>query len=280
MKIKYAKKDFTLNNLPHNRKEQFRFLFKTRKRDLFHMGLVLLLFLIPELALLITSSLGKIGAGQALKDNSLTIEEYNSFFIFLTLAASTLKLITYSFFALAVSGIGNLMKKLCFEEPFFFWYDFKNGIKRNYRNVFGITLFVWIYVFIADMVKQFAELSSSSLLYLAYGLIIGMGYLYLFSFFLMTLSQCLIYENKLKWNFQNSFHLILRDYWQCLIFSLLPLSFCVLSFFSLSFWYYIFYLFLVILLPLYYLGFFLNNLSLFDTFLHQDIQELYKKGLH
>lgn len=142
----FAKEDFVEALLPHNRKEQFSFVFKTRKSLFLLLGLISLLFALPFLISNLVKNILISNAYILYEKESITIEEMFAFlqvheFIFAGVLAASLIVISIFF-----AGLFNVYKNLVFGKPIFFKEQFFMGIKSNWKSFILITLVMDLFV--------------------------------------------------------------------------------------------------------------------------------------
>jgi len=278
-KLKAAKTEFLEENLPQTRKEQFFDLLKNQYKIVFFIGLTLLLFFIP----LITKSVlvDFFYEKEVLLKNSGVITEAqaqsSNFMIWLISSASNVLL--YPILFLGLSGIMRVLKQFIFGEVVTFIYDFKLGVKDNYKHFLILGLFTGLLRFLFDfIVISFANVSAIK---------IGAYVLFLL-FFLPPVIVCFvyssIYKNKLFTSFKHSYLIYLRGSWKIL----LPIAIGIGSYIALDVYLnipglkqIIFALLILFVLPLLLLAGFMVIYSVFDLSINiYHYPEIVRKGLY
>ncbi len=131
---KAAKKDFTEENLPHNRVEMFFDIIKQRYDVLLKIGTLLLLFLLPFLAV---NAIGELTYINMLKEGRTAQEEFYT----LRQTIALINLGPIAVFGLGLSGIMKIVRNLVWGEPIFFGKDFFSGVRQN-RIIFVLVFLI------------------------------------------------------------------------------------------------------------------------------------------
>lgn len=137
-KQKAANRDFTEENLPHNRVEVFFDVLKQRYDVLLKIGAILLAFLLPTLIVGIISDLtylAVISEGQATEEELAAL---NQTFALINVGP-------IAFFGLGLAGAMKVVRNLVWGEPVFFGKDFFSGIKQN-RLIYVFVFLVYALV--------------------------------------------------------------------------------------------------------------------------------------
>ena len=165
-KKKVAKTDFNKSLLPHNRKEQFSFIFKNRKRELFYIGLLLFIFIIPiivgfgfynVLINILYNDYKSASVGLTGDDLIKAYETYRTSYVMYTDIFSLAMIGGLIVFGIGVSGVIYLIRNLYWGELFFFKESFFKGIKQNALMVclifaiYGVINWLCIHIFILDI---------------------------------------------------------------------------------------------------------------------------------
>lgn len=131
MRIKKAKTDFTIDDLPKNRWEVFWDCLKERFSLFLAMGLALLVFAIPLIFVTVLSDNTLSGLYIAFANGEYAQEELTE----LTQSASSLYSLyfipCYVFLSLGVAGVMFIIRQLVWGEGVFFMPDMWEGIKSN-----------------------------------------------------------------------------------------------------------------------------------------------------
>lgn len=272
-KKKVATKDFDINSLPKNRKEQFKDIFKHNLVLLIEIGVLLLLFLLPMLASIVV------------KDSSLLIaytSGYSEEKIY-EMEFST-KLIQCFVFAVTViiagigiSGVMNIFKRLIYSEPVFFWHDFKDGIKKSFKETMIIALFIALFS------------CAGNILYLVLNvkvvgyIVLGINYALIYPLCFVSLFLTNTYKNTLLVNIKTAFILYIKFFPFVILFYLSLFAPTLIKLIPLSVYfikYIIFILYVLLIYPTATLGSFLYFTNLFDEHINKtQFPEFYRKGL-
>ena len=279
-KIRYATKDFEINDLPTTRRQQFFDILKIRWRTLLLIGFFLLLFSLP---LLITIIFKDIKIMQILSDESISDAEKSNQLFINQMFFCILYLPSMIIFFIGISGVLQIYKNIIYGEGVFFIKDFALGVKQNiFRNSIFAIIIVVLYstmVFFANTIQiQFlAFLPAGIVLIIALPIIfIDTVYssVYRTRFFRSILNSFILYIKKIVFYFLLYILLIAG-------FIVLHLEFFYISFFILSIKYSIFLINFLLLWPVCLLGWLLYNYYAFDELINiKNHQEIFKKGLN
>ena len=140
---KASKKDFTVENLPHNRVEVFFDVIKQRYDVLLKIGVLLLVFLLPFLMVKLIEQAAYINLISA--DNASEND-----IISLQLSVSIVNVGPIVFFGFGLSGVMKIIRNLVWYEPIFFFKDFRSGQRQN--KLIYIFVFL-IYGLISVLIK-------------------------------------------------------------------------------------------------------------------------------
>ena len=137
-KIKYATSDYSPSFLPQNRKEVLKDVYHVRFSLILKCGLIILLFAIPLIALLIVMDVWKFGTN-GLNENQLT-----AFYFYWNIIIRVSIIPCLFILLIGISGILRIIKLLVWQEGIDFWYDFKYGVKTNYKAMAIPSLFLML----------------------------------------------------------------------------------------------------------------------------------------
>ncbi|MCQ3035387.1 MAG: hypothetical protein MJ248_04140 [Bacilli bacterium] len=167
-KAVYAPKDFDEACLPHNRRQQLKFIFKTRRPLFLLIGLVLFAFALPLLISWLLCDFNISNAYNLYEAAELTEPEFFNFYFTNTLIFTAIGIPFFMVFAIGLAGAFGIFKNLLFGKPVFFKHDFIKGIKNNWKS-FILTSFV-IGVFTA-LLALLLKMVGPSLWFFVYGAI-------------------------------------------------------------------------------------------------------------
>lgn len=269
-KQKSASKNFTKEDLPSNRKEVFLDRFKNQFSVLFKSGLILLLFFVP---FIVVHFLKDYSLWSMMSKNELTNIEYDR----IQILYSIIDIPLYLILSIGFSGAFRVIKNLAWDIPVFFKEDFKEGIKKNYKQfmlVFFVFSFLKLLCQIALSISNIPEFFS----YLPYGFLIGI----IVPITLTSLNIFNLYNAKyfeamrlsLRFFFGKAFKSILA-----ILIVTLPLFILLIPNFIIK---YILFIFAILfLIPCSLLGWFLYNCYLFDIYMNKkNYPEIYDKGIY
>lgn len=147
MKQKAAQHDYTLAQLPHNRREVFFDVVRLYGGNLLRLGLILLTFALPLLI-----------CGYIRDDNELSClalmqeaspEELEGLYQSLQISDSLISLFAmagYVFFSLGLSGVARVIRQYAWEEPTNLKLDLPKGMRQNVKSylLLGFLTGCWI----------------------------------------------------------------------------------------------------------------------------------------
>ena len=145
-KKNYSDVEFQESFLPHNRKEELRFIFRNRKGLLLGMGGIFVLFSLPLLVTFLLRDFYLSRSYNLLLEGAITEEQFNGFINTNNLLFSLIAVVCIFILTIAFAGLFQIYKKLTFGEPVFFWYDFKKGLKNNIKPFLLISLILSIFI--------------------------------------------------------------------------------------------------------------------------------------
>lgn len=262
----------SLNNLPINRKSQFKYLLKYRWKSLLIMGGVLLLFAIPLFVSLLLKDLKAISIVSNSPDgDELTTLFINDIFYAVFVIPSTI------IFFLGLAGIYRIIRNYIWGEGVIFGSDFFLGIKQNWKHflingLVSSTLFYGVYLATAYINVPFVK-------YLP----LAFAILFIFPVILVHMNLTVIYKNNYFVQFKNAFVIYIRRFYiyfpLFLLAIIIPVIFMVFTI-PLLVKYIILFVFIYLFIPFFVLLISVISIHEFDEMINKDRHpELYKKGL-
>lgn len=157
-KNKKVVKDFTLSDLPSNRKELYFDILKNQWRSLIILAFIILVIFVP---FIIFRYYNLLSLNNILKENSETM--FHQIKI-ASLTSNAINILLIMFVGIFFSGIARIYKKLAYNDGFFLGADFLKGIKENIKDF--IVLFM-LYGIVNFMLESLATnyLVDNSFLY-------------------------------------------------------------------------------------------------------------------
>ncbi|HCY51210.1 MAG TPA: hypothetical protein DHU65_00710 [Clostridiales bacterium] len=280
-KPKVAKIDFTEASLPHSRRDVFRDVLKNRWKDLLKLGALLLLFSLP---LLVFGAVGEINAANIYaeyKNGAISAETCASEVAASNGAFALIKIIGYIIFSVGIAGSARVLRQIIWDEPLFFFEDFKDGIKI-YGGQFALAMFLY------GLCAYTAVFFSSATNGILYAIALGLGVFILLPAMFFWLSERTVYASRIGENIRNGFMFYVRTLFKSigmLLLAFLPFTLeYVLEFFGL--YNFIFkYSYLLIctflFLPLGIMLWLLYTYSVFDKYINAELfPEILHKGFY
>lgn len=276
MKRKIASKDFSISDLPSNRKEVFSDCLKNRYKYLMACGMAVFLTSIPLLLVCFLKSFYLLALLEELNNEIISNEDYYSATMMYTLLFDGLIVVSTLIVALGISGATRVIRQIGWEEPLFFGKDFADGIKMNYKYIVVHLLVLALMYLIADLSLQ-AELQFSLFRYIPIAIFLFI----IIPLSLYNISQTNIYKMTNLSATKNSLLFLLKSVPACVVFSLVIILVMLINFipnFVIKFLLYV--LILIFLFPIYYLAWFLYSCSMFDKYINvNSYPELVDKGI-
>ena len=280
-KPKVAKKDFTGDNLPHSRRDVFRDVLKNRWKDLLKLGALLLLFSLPLLVFGAVSEINAANIYAEYKNGAISAETCASEVAASNGAFALIKIIGYIIFSVGIAGSARVLRQIIWDEPLFFFEDFKDGIKI-YGGQFALAMFLY------GLCAYTAVFFSSATNGILYAIALGLGVFILLPAMFFWLSERTVYASRIGENIRNGFMFYVRTLFKSigmLLLAFLPFTLeYVLEFFGL--YNFIFkYSYLLIctflFLPLGIMLWLLYTYSVFDKYINAELfPEILHKGFY
>jgi len=155
---KQTSNNFSTKDLPHNRRQVFKFIYKNRALQLFSASLLCLLFFIP---FIIWDTINYFAQLIELRGKTgFELYETSAEFV------NTSNLINIPCLMLAFIGLAGLVyvvRKLCWNEPVAIFKDFKKGIKNSWQQYliigFVFSLNKWILDFSFNLLLYYSDIN-------------------------------------------------------------------------------------------------------------------------
>ena len=154
---KHSQSDFDEYSLPHNRKEVFFDVLKMRYGTLIFVGLLLLAFTLPLLLVKILGETVFVGLYETLGEQESAYDYARVLRFYISLSYIP----CLAVFAVGVAGATRVVRQLVWGEGVFFWGDFSDGIKQNYKNclltflLLGLTYALCSFILVLNVEYQF-----------------------------------------------------------------------------------------------------------------------------
>lgn len=291
VKKKVAKTDFNKSLLPHNRKEQFSFIFKNRKRELFYIGLLLFIFIIPiivgfgfynVLINILYNDYKSASVGLTGDDLIKAYEIYRTSYVMYTDIFSLAMIGGLIVFGIGVSGVIYLIRNLYWGELFFFKESFFKGIKQNALMVclifaiYGVINWLCIHIFVLDINEWLKVIPVIA------------QYVFILPLAVLMIYLCTIYKENYFTLLRIALIIFLKHLPTMSLFSLMVLYFYsllilpnVINYFSIAIIYPIFMVLIILIEPLALGAYFVTLSRFLDNMINQkNYPELVDKGLY
>ena len=277
---KSASADFTEASKPISRQAMFGQLLKSHYRTFLGIGALCLLFSLVFFASVVLSdmfAMAIVGIENEIpKDGQIFALSFMN-----TLVSGGTEVIGCILMSVCLAGIFRIFRNLIWEEPVFFWDDFKQGVKM-YGGRFALTATLWsVNKFLIALINLFA--SSNELLLIFTMIISALFWFFITPLFMWTVMQSLFYSGSLFSQLKNSTAL----YGKTFLITICLLAAAILPI-TLTRWFVgnlVVRYFLIILLILLafapaMLGWLLYACHVFDKYINKvQYPEIYRKGL-
>lgn len=142
-KNKEKKTDFTVKDLPHNRRQIFLDLIKTQKRQMVSLSMLLFVFLLPLVVDILIFNMFIIGTPASEPNYSSIIFSLILYMMIIAIPCSMVGFI-------GLAGLAHVCKQIAWQNAIMPGPEFFVGIKKNWKHalvfgfVWGISLFLLV----------------------------------------------------------------------------------------------------------------------------------------
>lgn len=276
MRRKVASKDFSVSDLPSNRKEVFFDSIKNRYKYLMFSGFILFFTVLPVFIVLFLKSFYLSTLLKSFSDGSISEAEYYLVSMRWALIFD-IGIVLLSFIvSIGLSGLTRVIRQVGWIEPVFFFKDFGDGIKLNYKHI-SFHMFILSLVFLVSDISLYINMGFKLLNYIPMAILIFI----IVPIVLYSIAQTNIYNMKLSEEIKNSMQFVFKSVPVCILFSL-GLSIIVfiglIPNYMISLLIYV--LLLIFVFPIYYLLWFLYSSFMFDKTINAEAYpEIIDKGI-
>lgn len=278
-KYKVAKSEFTISQLPKNRKEVFFDCLKVRYDLFLKIGLVLFIFGLPIIIILFYHYFLHLNVYQQFIEGSIDENTYYNLVIAYRNIKNLLLIAGLTVFSIGIAGAIRVIRLLIWYEGISFTYDFYLGIKQNIKHVSLLFLLGGLINFINGL--SINETIKQPLFIIVENLPLIISIVFLLPIGLLVLSQITIYADKFIKYLRNGFTLYLLTFIKTIIVIIGLFSPLLLLFFNILIVKIIAVLFLfIIYLPIGLVIWQLYSCSIFDKYINQkNYPHLVNKGI-
>ena len=226
---KQGKADFTVADLPANRRELFSAVFRVRWAQLAGVNLLYLLFWIPAIA---WSSLNLTTLYGMLSTEGVTPQDVSGVVMTWLLILAPCVALTGPFNA----GATYVLRNWARDEHSFIWSDFWDAVKGNWKQALAVSAVSGVMLPLVYVGTYFymAQMRQSILFVMPFGLVLLVGMLWSLSTMVMY-DMMVTYDLKLKDVIRNSLLLTMGRFPYALLFKLITLIVPILAFLVLWF---------------------------------------------
>ena len=276
MKLRKAQSDFTIDDLPKNRREVFLDCLKERFMLFLSMGLTLLVFALPLIVVTLLNDNALSGLYLTFADGGYSQEEY----VALVRAANSMYSLffipCYVVLSVGLAGVMLVIRQLVWGEGVFFMQDMAEGIKSNGKNYVVIAFILGLLSF---LLNTFLPLSTNPF----YIVVIILFALLSFPPTGFMVSQIVIYKNTFFKYLRDGVYLCVRKVPITLLFMVLFMLPSILGMNFLPFLakYIMLAIFFILPAPMLLTGWFLYTCSVFDEYINKEqYPEIHDKGVY
>ena len=276
MAAKRQKQDFNFSQLPDTRRKVFFDRLKIEWGKLFVVGVILLVFFLPLMAILIVKDLGVTAIYAEYESGNISVEQAKALAASAGNMLNALSIAGFVVFAVGLACVMPIIKRLAWIEPVFMRADLVDGLKGNtfcYAISFAIFGFMlWIATFALGYFDSFILSVMPT----------GVAVVVFLPILLYTITLTNVYNMGFSETIKTAFSLFIRSAWQALI---AVFIICVLAATTIINNIIIKYLLLAaeitFICPIMLLIWFLFCCSVFDKYINEtQFPEIYKKGLY
>lgn len=218
---KIAEENYTMDMLPHTRKQVFWDIVKLHHRTLILCGLILFAFMIPLHLSAIAEYAYRASLSQNITENSPP-EQLTEMLLSLISFGNTRRLIDvplWILFFIGLSGVARVIRQYAWEENVYFRYEFAEGIKSNWKQYSVLGLLVGILTFVCTYIYNLSTLSADKgSVYSYLGVIPSVLFSVLFiPPLLYSLVSVSVYKNTFRQNVRMGLVLYARQLWQTVL---------------------------------------------------------------
>ena len=273
---KKATHDFNINDLPQNRKEVFFDCLKMRYGIIVSLGLMCVLFALPFVICLLFRDISLSSLLADIANQEYEKEQGYQLFYSLKITYSVVIVPCLVILGIGLSGVMYIIRQLVWYEGLFFFSDFFEGIKKNWKAYTASFFTLGVYY------VELTMLSYQQVSELWYGIYLGAGFLLLFPIALFILLMSLIYKFSFRGSVRNAFLLYMRSVPKTLLAELsIVLTFTALGITHVLFKYVALLVMMFFLLPPILMGVSLYGFSLFDEHINKEqYPELVNRGIY
>lgn len=270
-KIKHSSTDYQISQLPSTRRKQFSDVLSHRYRVLLLIGMILVLFFLPQLGALIY----KDATIMAINHGSYDDKYGRIFSVHIIYIA--ISLVTSLIFYVGLSGVLKIFKEMVYDEPIFFKNDFIQGIKENFKSFIVISIILSLFSALDTIITY----AYGNLLYVQI-IAPAFNYALIFPICYVAMFLCTFYSNKFFVVVKASSILYFRFFPTVFLGFVLSFGLYLLKYIPLIYLKYgLFLLLIMFFLPLVILGSIENFAHIFDETINKEqYPDYYKKGLY
>ncbi len=272
---KKAAHDLMINDLPQNRKEVFFDCLKMRYGVIVSLGLMCILFALPFVICLLLRDISLSSLLADISNQEYSEEQGYQLFYSLKMTYSLIMVPGFVIFGIGLAGVMYLIRQLVWYEGIFFFSDFFEGIKKNWKAYTISFLILGIYN------VELTMLSYQKVSEMWYGIYLGAGFLFLIPIVIFVLLMSLIYKFSFTGSIRNGFLLYMKKIPKTLLAELcIAVSFVALGVPHVVLKCVALLVLMLFLLPPTLIGVTLYGFSLFDQYINKEqYPELVNKGI-
>jgi len=281
-KVISAASDFTIEQLPQTRRSQFFAILRNQYLTILKCGAFLLLGLLLFIAADLVRNIFDSAFYTEYNNSLITEGEYHTYILIDLMVQTGLEVFFIPVFTLVLSGVNNVMKNMVQGGHVLFMYDFKQGVKDNYKNTTITSIIFGLFVLLARFVFYFF-IGKYIITIPVYSILV----LFIIPLVIIANVFTSYYQGNLANVISNSTKLYPPYWWQYLLMSVLFFGFIFglntgLDGVLIPYVKTVIYLvFATFVLPIMILLIHSISVSMFDKYINDDIYpEIYRKGLY
>lgn len=281
MRKKVAKVDFIPSMMPKNRAALLWDIYKNRLPLMLGIGLLTLLFAIPFIAVMCVVNFKTYEIEMQIAQQLITTENGSQQIFHMINVGNIVLIAACVIFAVGLSGITGVMRRLIFQDGVIFWADFGKSLKENALCYAFVGFILGAFNLLLQYCLRSTYFDDGVTMQVAVGCLIIVSFVACF-IAPMILTQATLYDLSLWNKIKNAFMLSMRNpHW-----SLMLLAINAAPYFLLLINNQYVYLTLLVLLPLLIMPIqiLVNMLtcdSVLDKFINKEhYPQIYRKGMY
>lgn len=211
VKRKIAQSDFLEEQLPQSRKDQFKDILKINFWLLMKIGMLFLAAFALVFIKIYFVYFFNASANNSYNLGHITLEEKDALMRLILLISGGINVVLYPPIFIIIAGMLRIIRQLCYTEGVIFSYDFKMGVKENWKKFLVIGLLFALVELANIAIFTFFNFHFLTIIIFTLSVLVFLPTLIASTYFFST------YENKFGRGLFNSLLVHLRASWKSVI---------------------------------------------------------------